>query len=210
MEWGTPVWWGRFLLFCVPQSVKTKETNPTRPGSPTPCKEALSLEKEKDIVCVVFTYFIKRACEMRKFYVAGVQRRQRNVQNSVMHVQSCFFVNKNRLLFCRSPCRRRRREFSFHPEIVLPWWRDVTLLLSITLHVSYLYFYDNLFIQVFVYHILFVYLYHFKCCNSLFYSHLAFLAPDESWWRLVLSSRDIGQVNLQPLAVRSAWPSILK
>ena len=44
MEWGTPVWWGRFLLFCVPQSVKTKETNPTRPGSPTPCKQALNLK----------------------------------------------------------------------------------------------------------------------------------------------------------------------
>ena len=43
MEWGTPVQWGRFLLFCVPQSVKTKETNPTRPGSPTPCKQALNL-----------------------------------------------------------------------------------------------------------------------------------------------------------------------
>ena len=41
MEWGTPVEWGKFLLFCVPQSVKTKETNPTRPGSPTPCKQAL-------------------------------------------------------------------------------------------------------------------------------------------------------------------------
>ena len=41
MEWGTPVWWGRFLLFCVPQSMKTKETSPTRPGSPTPCKQAL-------------------------------------------------------------------------------------------------------------------------------------------------------------------------
>ena len=34
MEWGTPVRWGRLLLFCVPQSVKTKETNPTRPGPP--------------------------------------------------------------------------------------------------------------------------------------------------------------------------------
>ena len=32
MEWGNPVYWGKFLLFCVPQSVKTKETNPTRPG----------------------------------------------------------------------------------------------------------------------------------------------------------------------------------
>ena len=42
MGWGTPVQWGKFLLFCVPQSVKTKETNPSRPGSPTPCKQALS------------------------------------------------------------------------------------------------------------------------------------------------------------------------
>ena len=41
MEWGTPVQWGRFLLFCVRQSVKTKETYPTRPGSPTPCKQGL-------------------------------------------------------------------------------------------------------------------------------------------------------------------------
>ena len=40
MEWGTPVYWGKFLLFCAPQGVKTKETNPTRPGSPTPCKQA--------------------------------------------------------------------------------------------------------------------------------------------------------------------------
>ena len=42
MEWGTPVYWGMFLLFCGPQTVKTKEINPTRPGSPTPCKQALN------------------------------------------------------------------------------------------------------------------------------------------------------------------------
>ena len=41
MEWGTPVKWRWFLLFCVPQSVKTQESNPTRPGSPTPCKQGL-------------------------------------------------------------------------------------------------------------------------------------------------------------------------
>ena len=34
--------YARMILYCVPQSVKTKETNPTRPGSPTPCKQALS------------------------------------------------------------------------------------------------------------------------------------------------------------------------
>ena len=38
---GDPGLVGKFLLFCVPQSVKTKETYPTRPGSPTPCKQAL-------------------------------------------------------------------------------------------------------------------------------------------------------------------------
>ena len=49
----------------------------------------LSLEKESDSFCVVLTYYIKQAHEIRKFHVAVVQRRQRNVQNSVMHVQSC-------------------------------------------------------------------------------------------------------------------------
>ena len=50
--------------------------------------------------------------ELRKwnyFHVVVVQRRLRNVQKSVMHVQSCFFANLNLVLFCRSRCRRRRR-----------------------------------------------------------------------------------------------------
>ena len=34
-------------MFCVPQSVKTKETNPTRPGSPTPCKQGLNEDIER-------------------------------------------------------------------------------------------------------------------------------------------------------------------
>ena len=38
-----------------------------------------------------------------------MQRRQRNVQKSVMHVQSCCFACLNLLLFGRSRCRRRRR-----------------------------------------------------------------------------------------------------
>ena len=40
----------------------------------------LSLEKEKKTFCVVFTYSIERAREIRKFHVAVVQRRLRNVQ----------------------------------------------------------------------------------------------------------------------------------
>ena len=42
MEWGTPVKWGWFLLFSRSGGHKTKETYPTRPVSPTPCKQGLS------------------------------------------------------------------------------------------------------------------------------------------------------------------------
>ena len=42
MEWGTPVWWGWFPLFWRSGGHKTKETYPTKPGSPTPCKQGLS------------------------------------------------------------------------------------------------------------------------------------------------------------------------
>ena len=68
----------------------------------------LSLEKETEIF-VLFAYSIKRAREIRKFHVAVVQRRLRNVQKSMMHVQSCRFANINLLLFNCSRCRRRRR-----------------------------------------------------------------------------------------------------
>ena len=93
-------------------------------------RTVFSLEKEKDNFCVVFTDSIKRACEIWNFHVAGVQRRQRNEQNSMMHVQICCFVNKNLLLFYRSPSVAVVG-FCCHTEIVLPWWRDVTLLLSL-------------------------------------------------------------------------------
>ena len=47
----------------------------------------ISLEKGRENFCVVFTYSIKRACEIRKFYDAVVQRRLRNVQKRVFYVQ---------------------------------------------------------------------------------------------------------------------------
>ena len=50
------------------------------------------LRKNKNKKCVVFTYFTKRAREIRTFYIVFVQRWLRNVQKSVMHVQSCCFV----------------------------------------------------------------------------------------------------------------------
>ena len=46
--------------------------------------------------------------EIKHFHVVVVQWRLKNVLKSVMHVQSCCFVNLNLLLCCRSCCLRRR------------------------------------------------------------------------------------------------------
>ena len=63
--------------------------------------------KENENCCFVFPSWTKR--EIRHFHVVVVQRRQTNVQKSVMHVQSCYFANLNLLVYSRrSRCRRRR------------------------------------------------------------------------------------------------------
>ena len=54
-----------------------------------------SLVYEKERHCLTFTSSTKR--EIMHFHVVVVQRRQRNVQEKVMHVQSCCFDNLNRL-----------------------------------------------------------------------------------------------------------------
>ena len=76
-----------------------------------------SLEKEN--FCVVLTYSIKRARETSMFHVAVVQQRLRNVQKSVMHVQSFYFCQSKPialLLFAvaKTPC-------CCDPNILLPW-----------------------------------------------------------------------------------------
>ena len=63
--------------------------------------------KERERRCLEFTSSTKQ--EIRHFHVVVVQWRQRNVQISLMHVQSCCFANLNLSLFCRSRCRRSRR-----------------------------------------------------------------------------------------------------
>ena len=50
-----------------------------------------SLGKEKESCCLVFPSSTKR--EIRRSHVVVVQRQQRNVQKSVIHVQSCCFAN---------------------------------------------------------------------------------------------------------------------
>ena len=83
----------------------------------------LSLEKEKAPFCVLF---IKRAHEIRKFHVAVVQPRLRNVQKSVMHVQSCCFANKPVALFAvlftvAVAVVVAQAPYCCDPEILLPW-----------------------------------------------------------------------------------------
>ena len=60
----------------------------------------LCLEKEKNFR-VVLTFFVKRVRKSRKFHVAAVQRRLRNVQ-------SCCFGDINLLPVTSSLCHRRR------------------------------------------------------------------------------------------------------
>ena len=81
----------------------------------------LSLEKEKETFCVLLTFSIKWAREIRKFHVAVVQQRLRNVQKSVMHVQSCFFVNLNLLFFLLIAVAVAKTPYCCNPEFLLPW-----------------------------------------------------------------------------------------
>ena len=59
----------------------------------------------------MFTSSTKR--EIKQFHVVVVQRRQRNEQKDVIHVQRCCFANLTLLPFCRPRCRRRRCCLSF-------------------------------------------------------------------------------------------------
>ena len=64
-------------------------------------------ERKRKFLCCVHLLNKAGAWSSRKFDVAVLQWRLRNVQESVMHVQSCCFVNARLLLSCRSLSRRR-------------------------------------------------------------------------------------------------------
>ena len=99
--------------------------------------------KEKESRCLEFTSSTKQ--EIRHFHVVVVQWRQRNVQISLMHVQSCCFVNLNLSLFCRSRCPRSRRwlklpNLTVHePDITL--YYQFFLLKAICKYNCYFYFF---------------------------------------------------------------------
>ena len=73
--------------------------------------------KEKESCCLVFLSLTKR--EIRHFHAVVVQWQQRNVQKSMMHVQSCCFATINLLLFCHSSCRCRCLSSLFCTHLLL-------------------------------------------------------------------------------------------
>ena len=66
--------------------------------------------KEKESCCLVFPSATIH--EFMHFHIVVVQRRQRNVQTLMMHMQSCCFANLNLLLFCSSYCRHCHHSLS--------------------------------------------------------------------------------------------------
>ena len=64
--------------------------------------------KEKELGSLSCVYVLHKTWNSA-VHVVVVQRRQRNVQKSVMHMQSYRFANLSLLLLWRSRCRRRRR-----------------------------------------------------------------------------------------------------
>ena len=59
------------------------------------------LHARKLFSCV---YVLRKTWKKKTFLDVGVQRRLRNVQKCVMHVQSCCFANLNLLIFCHLRC----------------------------------------------------------------------------------------------------------
>ena len=123
-----PSWSGRAIIDFAQYNVQLSVTSPFLPSwtligslsngdSDVKCWQ-ISLElnfkglyqisrKEKENCCFVFPSSTKR--EIRYFHVVVEQRGQRNIQKNVMHVQSCYLVNLNLLVYCLSPCCRCRR-----------------------------------------------------------------------------------------------------
>ena len=87
----------------------------------------VSLEKEKQNFCVVLTYSIRWARE-----IAVVQQWLRNyILKNVITCKDFFFANLNLMFFFLFAVNVAKTPYCCHPEILLPWWHDVTLLLSI-------------------------------------------------------------------------------
>ena len=78
----------------------------------------------------MFTSPAKR--EIRRFHIVVVQRRQRNVQKSVLQVQSSCFANLIQLLFCRSHSHRHLRRGCLTSVLVVVMMMTTTMTTTTT------------------------------------------------------------------------------
>ena len=63
----------------------------------------VSLEKEKENICVLLTYSLKWACEIRKLHVTVMQQWLRNVQKAGCTCKDVFLPIKTYCFFCCLP-----------------------------------------------------------------------------------------------------------
>ena len=103
------------------------------------CCERLyqSSRKEKQSRCLVFSFSTK--CEIRHFQVVVMYWRQRNVQKSVMHVQSCCFANNflwTYCFFCHCLWRHRGHFISalFKNRQILKFKSQLTIVFFVALN----------------------------------------------------------------------------
>ena len=89
----------------------------------------LSLEKEKENVCAVFTNSIEREREIFKFHVG--RKRSWCTRNVV--VLLIYTYRFSAVLVVVAVVLALKALYRCDPEFLLPWQRDVTLLLSINI-----------------------------------------------------------------------------
>ena len=107
--------------------------------------------KEKESCCLVFTFSTKR--EIRHFHVVVSQRQLKNVQKSVMHVESCCFAKHKPIAFLPfslpSPSSFLKLP-NDHQQVgrhLIPSTK-LTSSSHKTFHFSYMKFLDEMFIKV--------------------------------------------------------------
>ena len=99
----------------------------------------------------MFTYSIKQACDIRKVHVVVVQQWLRNVQKSIMHVQSCCFAYLNLCLFCCSPLSLQKlpilvvQKFYYHGNKTSQFTSPFSYLFSLLHNLIFIYFNQWLF-----------------------------------------------------------------
>ena len=115
MEWGTPILWGWFLLFSRSGRHKTKETYPTRPGSPTPCKQGLNkVPTCRKSVSGVFILFLYKGYHFKNIKpTAFVIHSAYITAGVILFLFLRFSGERSQARSERGACTRRRRLFCF-------------------------------------------------------------------------------------------------